>query len=93
MYGFETEMLAQGRALSNAMKLVEADLKSKYINYNENELDKWCLANCCCQVDNLGNIQPVKNKTQKSKRIDGAVTLIMLYEMYRRYKEIYKGGV
>lgn len=92
-YGFETEMLAQGRALSNAMKLVEADLKSKYINYNENELDKWCLANCCCQVDNLGNIQPVKNKTQKSKRIDGAVTLIMLYEMYRRYKEIYKGGV
>jgi phage terminase large subunit-like protein len=92
-YGFETEMLAQGRALSNAMKLVEADLKSKYINYNENKLDKWCLANCCCQVDNLGNIQPVKNKTQKSKRIDGAVTLIMLYEMYRRYKEIYKGGV
>lgn len=92
-YGFETEMLAQGRALSNAMKLVEADLKSKYINYNENELDKWCLANCCCQVDNLGNIQPVKNKTQKSKRIDGAVSLIMLYEMYRRYKEIYKGGV
>ena len=93
MYGFETEMLAQGRHLSNAMKLVEADLKSRYINYGNNAVDIWCLSNCCCQVDNIGNIQPVKNKTQKEKRIDGAVTLIMLYEMYRRYKEIYKGGV
>ena len=91
-YGFDVEMLAQGRALSNAMKLLEADLKSRYVNYNNNELDKWCLANCCCQVDNVGNIQPVKNKTQKTKRIDGAVTLIMLYEMYRRYKNELKGG-
>jgi hypothetical protein len=34
----------------------------------------------------------VKNKTQKSKRIDGAVTLIMVYEMYRRYRNEIKGG-
>ena len=86
-YSFETEMLAQGRALSNAMKLTEADLKSQYINYGENPLDKWCLANCCCAVDNVGNIQPVKIPGQASKRIDGAVTLIMLYETFRRYKQ------
>ena len=85
-YGFETEMLSQGRALSNAMKLVEAELKSRAINYKANAIDKWCLQNCCCEVDNIGNIQPVKTKTQKSKRIDGAVTLIMLFEMYRRYR-------
>lgn len=91
-YGIETEMLAQGRALSNAMKLTEAELKSQTVNYNENPVDKWCLSNCCCAVDGIGNIQPVKSKTQKSKRIDGAVTLIMLYEMYRRYKEIYTKG-
>ena len=88
-YGFETEMLAQGRALSNAMKLVEADLKSKMINYQANKMDKWCLQNCCCEVDNVGNIQPVKAKGQKTKRIDGAVTLIMLYETYRRYRSDY----
>jgi phage terminase large subunit-like protein len=52
-------------------------------------IDKWCLSNCACEVDNVGNIQPVKNKTQKSKRIDGAVTLIMLFEMYRRYRSDY----
>lgn len=91
-YGFEVEMLAQGKYLSNAMKLTEAELKSHLVNYNNNELDKWCLSNCCCQVDNFGNIQPVKNKTQRSKRIDGAVTLIMAYEMYRRYKNEIRGG-
>lgn len=85
-YGMETEMLAQGRALSNAMKLVEADLKSKLVNYRNNKIDKWNLKNCCCQVDNVGNIQPVKPKGQSAARIDGAVTLIMLYETYRRYR-------
>ncbi len=85
-YGFDTEMIAQGRALSNAMKLVEADFKSRYINYNDNDVDKWCLANCCCKVDDIGNIQPVKIPAQKAKRIDGAVTLIMVYETLRRYR-------
>lgn len=85
-YNFETEMLAQGRALSNAMKLTEAELKSQSVNYNENAIDKWCLSNCCCKIDDVGNIQPVKIPGQKSKRIDGALTFIMLYETYRRYK-------
>ncbi len=86
-YGFETEMLAQGRALSNAMKLVEADLKrSRVINYNSNPVDKWCLGNCCCEVDKVANIQPVKVPGQASRRIDGAVTLIMLYETLRRHR-------
>ena len=85
-YNFETEMLAQGRALSNAMKLTEAELKSQSVNYNENAIDKWCLSNCCCKVDDVGNIQPVKIPGQKSRRIDGALTFIMLYETYRRYK-------
>lgn len=85
-YGFETEMLAQGRYLSNAMKLTEADLKSRILNYGGGEMDKWTLTNCCCEVDNFGNIQPRKAKGQNSKRIDGAVTLIMLEETYRRHR-------
>lgn len=85
-YGFDTERLDQGLALSNAMKLTEADLKSRIINYGGNPVDKWCLGNCCCKVDNVGNIQPVKIPGQPWKRIDGALTLIMVYETYRRYK-------
>lgn len=88
-YGFDTEMLSQGRALSNAMKLTEADLKGKVINYGQNKIDKWCIGNTCCEVDNVGNIQPRKAPGQNSKRIDGGVTMIMLEEIYRRYRSDY----
>ena len=92
-YGFDTEMLAQGRNLSNAMKLTEADLKSRLINYQQNKVDKWCLANTCCEVDNVGNIQPRKVPGLNSKRIDGGVTLIMLEETYRRYRSDFRALV
>lgn len=85
-YGFETEMLLQGRHLSGAMKLTEADLKSRIINYQENPVDKWCLRNACCEVDNYGNIQIRKVKGQPSMRIDGAATLTMVEEIYSRYR-------
>lgn len=88
-YGFETERLLQGRALSGAMKLAEADLKSRYVNYRDNPIDKWNFGNCCCKVDDVGNIQPIKIPNQPHKRIDGALTLIMLYETYRRYRADY----
>lgn len=86
-YGFECEMIYQNRfVMSSPMKLVEADLKSQLINYNQNDMDKWCLGNASMEMDNLGNVMCVKINNQKSKRIDGAVTLIMLYEIFRRYK-------
>lgn len=86
-YGFETEMVLQNKlTLSNAMKLCESDLKSQYVNYNENEIDRWSLGNAAMEMDNLGNVQAVKIAGQPGKRIDGAVTLIILYEMYRRYR-------
>ena len=86
-YGFETEIVLQNKlTLSNAMKLCESDLKSQYVNYNENEIDQWSLGNAAMEMDNLGNVQAVKIAGQPGKRIDGAVTLIILYEMYRRYR-------
>lgn len=85
-YSFQLEMILQGKVLSNAMKYVEADLKDQVINYNENEVDKWCLGNSAIEMDNLGNIMCIKVNNQASKRIDGAVTLIILYEVFRRYR-------
>lgn len=74
--------------LSNAMKLCEADFKHQLVNYNENEVDKWCLRNASIKVNDKGQCLCVKS--EKTKRIDGAVTLINLYEMYRRYRTEYK---
>ena len=90
MYGFDTEMIQQGEALSNAMKLTEQDLKSRRINYNGNPIDKWCLKNCCIKVKEVGTVQPVKVAGNHSKRIDGAVTMIMINEMLRRYRSDFR---
>lgn len=88
-YGFEHEMVYQNKkTLSNPMKLVEADLKDQLINYNENPVDRWCLGNASMEIDNLGNVMAVKVNNQAGRRIDGAVTLIILYEMYRRYRTV-----
>ena len=86
-YGFECEIVIQDKkTLSNAMKLCEADLKAQIINYNENDIDAWCLGNAAIDVDNTGNCQVVKIAGQPNKRIDGAVTFVIAYEMYRRYR-------
>lgn len=76
------------QTLSNAMKLCESDLKHQIINYNQNPVDKWNLKNAGIEVDDIGQCMIVKMETQK--RIDGAVCLVILYEMYRRYRSEYK---
>lgn len=81
-------ILQNAQTLSNALKLCEADLKHRLINYNENKMDKWCLKNAGIKVDDRSQCLCVK--VERSKRIDGAVTLIILYEMYRRYRTEYK---
>ena len=86
-YGFDTELVMQNKlTLSNAMKLCESDLKAQYVNYSENEIDAWCLGNAAMEIDNVGNVMAVKVAGQPGKRIDGAVTLIIVYEVYRRYR-------
>lgn len=87
-YGFECEMVYQNRfVMSQPMKLVEADLKARLINYNENPVDAWCYGNTSMEIDSLGNVMAVKINNQQSRRIDGAVTNIILYEVWRRYKQ------
>ena len=89
-YGIETEMIQQSPAvMSSPMKLVEADLKSRVINYGQNPIDKWCLGNASMQVNNLGQVMCVKIGSQVSRRIDGAVTLIICYATLQRFRSEY----
>lgn len=86
-YGFEYEMIYQNRyVLSNPMRLVEADLRDQLINFNDNDIDRWCLMNTSVQIWDTGHLMPVKIKGQAARRIDGTLSLIMCYEMLRRYK-------
>lgn len=84
----DVEMVLQNaQTLSNAVNLVEADFKARLINYNENPVDMWCLKNSCLKVNDLR--QALIIKTENAKKIDGAVTLVSLYEMYRRHRGEY----
>lgn len=81
----DLELINQdAKTLSNAIRLVEADFKARLINYNENPVDHWCLKNSCLKVDERRNALIVK--TNNENKIDGAVTLASLYEMYRRHR-------
>ena len=75
------------QTLNNAIKLTESDFKHKLIYYNNHAVDKWCFGNAGLKVDNNGCLI-VKMETKK--RIDGAVSLAILYEMYRRYRTDFK---
>ncbi|MEG1686630.1 MAG: terminase TerL endonuclease subunit, partial [Angelakisella sp.] len=66
------------RTLSAPMKELGTDLDLKLVNYNNNPVDKWCLANTKKDEDKNGNIQPVKT-SKRSKRIDGAASLLDCY--------------
>lgn len=90
MYGWtkqsgEVEMVLQNaQTLSNAINLVEADLKAQLINNNENPVDRWCLSNACLKLNEQR--QALIVKTSNDQKIDGAVALASVYEMYRRYR-------
>lgn len=82
-FGFDTVKVSQEFAsMSDPMKLVEADLKSKLINYNNNPIDKYCLENTAIELNSRMEIRPVKVQDQDDKKIDGAVTLIICYRVY-----------
>ena len=87
-------ILQNAQTLSNAIKLLEADFNHQLVNYNDNEIDKWCLKNASLKVNDLGQCLIVKSES--SKRIDGAVCMAILYEMYRQNRTDFKdmiGGV
>ena len=83
-YG-DVEMIVQNaEVLNNALNLTEAELKSRNVIYNENPVDRWCFSNACLKLNDRR--QALCVKTANGKKIDGAVTLISLFELYRRYK-------
>ena len=68
--------VAQGaKTFSGPMKVLEADLKSNLINYNNNPVTKWNLSNAAIKTDTNQNIALVKTSNPK-RRIDGVASLM-----------------
>ena len=58
------------------------------IVYDDNPVDKWCLANTQIKTDINGNIQPVKGMDSRN-RIDGTLALIDAYVVLQDKKDEY----
>lgn len=74
--------------LSAPMKDLASDLKEKLIVYDNNPIDKWCLANTQVKTDINGNIQPVKGVDARN-RIDGTIALINGYVVLQDKEDEY----
>jgi phage terminase large subunit-like protein len=71
-------------ALSNPMRTLEADLKDKKVNYNNNPISRWCFSNTAFKTDNLGFIIPCK--MSRENRIDGTASKIICYATLEKFK-------
>ena len=89
--GFEMEKTAQGAfTWSQPMKELGCVLQDHKINYNNNPILRWCLANTgvkSLNKDGIESIQPVK--IHKDRRIDGMVSLLNAYVGYVKHREEY----
>lgn len=83
------EAVIQGKkTLSGPMKSLGADLEANRVNYNNNPVLKWCMANVAIDIDRNGNIQPTKTMNAK-QRIDGFASLLDAYVVFERNREEY----
>lgn len=76
------------KTLSGPMKSMGADLEANRINYNNNQITKWCLSNTSVEIDKNDNIQPSKGKSQR-KRIDGTAAMLNAYVIYQSKNQDY----
>lgn len=74
--------------LSQPMKNLKADLQAHKIVHENNPIDVWNLMNLHAKTDINENVQPVK-AVERTKRIDGAVTLINGYTVLENNREEY----
>lgn len=87
-YGFETELILQKPFVMSApISMIEADLETESLK-GLSEVDKWCFSNATLVVDNRGFGILDKIKGQSSRKIDGAVSIAIAYEVYRRNLEL-----
>lgn len=84
-----TEAVIQGaKTFSNPMKAFESDLRAKKINYDNNPVTKWNLANAAVHIDRNDNYALVKTSNPR-KRIDGVAALLDAYIVLDRYRQDY----
>lgn len=65
-----------GKTLAVPFQLLDAELRAKRVNYNNNPVTKWCLTNVGTETDRNGNDLPIKAGKNNLRKIDGFMTLL-----------------
>lgn len=85
--------MAQGsKTLSLPLQHLKAALAKKSINYNNNQLMRWCLLNLSCVQDINGNYNTVKNRSEKV-RDDLAMALLDAMVVYYEELDAYENMI
>lgn len=72
------------KVLNNPMRTLEADMRDKLVNYQNNPVCYWCFCNTGIVLDKLGRIMPTK--MDSTKRIDGTASKIIAYATLEWYR-------
>jgi phage terminase large subunit-like protein len=68
------------QTLSVPFQQLDADLRAKKVNYNNNPIMKWCLTNVAVEEDTRNkNLLPCKAGHNEKRKIDGFATLLDAY--------------
>lgn len=75
--------------LNVPMRTVEEDLRQKHLNYNNNEICRWCFRNTAVKHNNIGFVMPEKIAGYIGNKIDGTMSKIIAYATLRECKSAF----
>lgn len=74
-------------------RTVEADLRAQHINYNNNEVCKWCFRNAAIRRDKHGFVMPEKISGYIGNKIDGTMSKVIAYATLRECKSAFMAKI
>lgn len=77
------------KVLDNPTKILEADMRDRTVNYQNNPVCKWCFENTGIILDKLGRMMLAKTET--TKRIDGSSSKVICYTVLEWHKSEFLG--
>lgn len=92
-YNFGANVLSKIKmtyeALNIPTRTIEEDLRARHINYNNNEICRWCFRNTAVSHNNIGWVKPEKINGYIGNKIDGTMSKVIAYAALRECKSAF----
>lgn len=74
-------------------RTLEVELRAHHINYNNNEMCRWCLKNTAVKHNNIGYVMPEKIGGYIGNKIDGTMSKIIALATLRECKTTFMNAI